>query len=363
MIKRIVVVIILILSLMMLFACNKQNENSDDIVKIDDSIIIVDDKESYKEPVKEDSTDGDKEDFDDINKAVSKLDGLKYSKELLNNRPIAVVIDNHPKARWQAGISEAEIVYEVEAEAPFTRYIAIFQTKEPERIGPVRSARPYLIYLALNHNAIFAHVGGSNEAFAKLKSLSVADMDGLFTSKMWRYNKTNKYAPHNLYTDVKNIKEFADSKGFKKDVEFGGFSFNEEDTDLISENNAESIKIIYNKNNTTEYKYVKETKLYTRYKDGEKQLDENNEVAITAKNIIIYSVDKKVLDNEGRLKLTVIGKGTGKYISNGKSVDITWSKETEKSATIFMLGDVELKLNPGNTWIQVVNKNTVLNVE
>lgn len=349
---------------MMFFACNKQDEELEDIIKIDDSVIIVDDSENDKGSENdEDSSDGDIVDLDEINKAVSKLDGLKYDKELLNNRPIAVVIDNHPKARWQAGISDAEIVYEVEAEAPFTRYIAVFQTKEPERIGPVRSARPYLINLALNHNAIFAHVGGSNDAFAKLKSLSVADMDGIYTSKMWRYNKTNKYAPHNVYTDIKNIREFADSKGFKKDVEFSGFSFNEDDTDLISENNAENIKIIYNKNNTSEYKYDKETKLYTRYKDGEKQLDENNNVTITVKNIIIYSVEKKVLDNEGRLQLGVVGKGTGKYIVNGKSVDITWSKETEKSATIFMLGDVELKLNPGNTWIQIVNKKTELIIE
>lgn len=361
MIKKVIGLIIistmLIVSLMTLTSCSKENEQLEDIIKIDDKVTIVDEKEPEKE---EDSTIVEN---DDLNKAKSKLDGLKYNEELLNNRPIVVVIDNHPKARWQAGISEAEIVYEVEAEAPFTRYLAVFQVKEPERIGPVRSARPYMVYLALNHNAIFAHVGGSNDAFAKLKALSVADMDGLYTSNMWRYNKTKKYAPHNLYTDIKNIREFADSKGFKKDVEYNGFSFNDEDLDLKSENLAENIKITYNKSNTSEYKYDKETKLYIRYKDGEKHLDENNDVVITTKNIIIYIVDKKVLDNEGRLQLGVIGKGTGKYITNGKSIDITWIKESEKSATIFKFGDEELKLNPGNTWIQIINKNTEIIIE
>lgn len=346
--------IFLILTLMTFTACNKEKENVDDIIKIDDNVIIEDEEEpeEEEEPIIVE---------DDIGKAKSKLDGLKYDEELLNNRPIVVVIDNHPKARWQAGISEAEVVYEVEAEAPFTRYLAVFQTKEPERIGPVRSARPYLIYLAQNHNSIFSHVGGSNDAFAKLSSLSIANIDGLYTSKMWRYNKTNKYAPHNLYTDIKSLREFADSKGYKKNVEFDGFSFNDGDLDLSSEKIAENIKITYNKTNTTEYKYDKETKLYTRYKDGEKHLDENNEAVITAKNIIIYSVDKKVLDNEGRLQLGVVGEGKGTYITNGKAIDITWSKASEKSATIYKLGDEELKLNPGNTWIQIINKNTEIN--
>ena len=36
------------------------------------------------------------------------------------------MFDNHPKARWQSGISQAEIVYEFMVEAPYTRYMGIF---------------------------------------------------------------------------------------------------------------------------------------------------------------------------------------------------------------------------------------------
>lgn len=344
------IVLILIFIMIIFTSCGNKNKGVEDIIKIDDSIIILDDD-------KEDDSDiVDSE--EDLNKVKSNLDGLKYDKELVEKRPIVVSIDNHPRARWQAGISEAEIVYEVEAEAPFTRYLAVFQTKEPELIGPVRSARPYMIYLSLEYSSIFAHVGGSNEAFAKLKSLSVANVDGLYTSNMWRYNKTQKYAPHNLYTDIASLRKDADSKGYKTDVEYVGYKFNDDDTDLSSANLADYIKIVYNNHNNTEYKYDEEKKLYIRYKDGEKHIDENNDIEITAKNIIIYTVDKKVLDNEGRLYLGVVGKGSGQYITNGKSIDITWSKESEKTATVFYSGDEELKLNPGNTWIQIINRTT-----
>lgn len=349
------IALILASSMILFCSCGKNEEVDNNIIIIDDNTIILDEDNDKKQDLNVEEVEE-----NDINKVKSKLNGLKYDKELLNNRPIVVSIDNHPSARWQAGICEAEIVYEVEAEWPYTRYLAVFQTQEPSLIGPVRSARPYMIYLALEYDSLFAHVGGSNEAFAKLSSLAVADIDGLYTSNMWRYYKTNKYAPHNVYTDVASLRKDADKKGYKTEAEYAGFKFNEDDTELNSEELASRIKLTYNDYNTTEYIYDEENKNYIRYKDGEKHIDENNDEQIIAKNIIVYTVDKKVLDNEGRLYLGVVGNGSGYYITNGKVVDITWEKTSEKSETVFYLNNEELKLNPGNIWIQVINKSTLI---
>src|SRR5665648_334382 len=70
--------------------------------------------------------------------AKSILNGGNYDEKLLLQRPIAIMIDNHPSARWQAGISKAEIMYECEVEYPYTRYMAIFVSESPEQLGPVR---------------------------------------------------------------------------------------------------------------------------------------------------------------------------------------------------------------------------------
>ena len=61
------------------------------------------------------------------------------------------------------------------------------------------------------------------------------------------------------------------------------------------------------------------------------------------------------MDNEGRLYLGTVGEGKGIYITNSESIPITWEKVTEKSRLKFYTDGEELKLNPGNTWIQVVN--------
>lgn len=294
----------------------------------------------------------------DPNKVVSPLDGLRYYPEELSKRPVAVSIDNHPRARWQAGISQAEIVYEVEVEHPYTRYLCIFFAKEPKQVGPVRSARPYIVYYALENDGIFVHVGGSQDAFAEIKRLSVADVDGLYSGAMWRYNDTGKYAPHNMYTTLSSIRKESEAYGYRTESSFEGYKFYEKNTklsDIFEISTAKNVNIVYNTYNTTDYIFDEENNIYLRFKDNEKHIDELDKKQLTAKNIIVIEASKTVLDNEGRLYLGTIGDGNGIYITNGESLPITWEKTSEKSRTKFYIDEEELMLNPGNTWIQVIN--------
>lgn len=382
--KYIIIVITFIISVLLISCNNKENVDStlntnEDNKQAKENTIDNNNTKENKDGIdnnnlqdnndKEESNKENKElcdmtaeELTEINKAKSLLDGRIYNEEKLSNRVVAVSIDNHPKARKQAGLSEAEIVYEVEVEFPYTRYIAVFQTSEPKLIGPVRSARPYMIYLSSEYDSLFTHVGGSPDAFAKLSSLKIADIDGLYTSALWRYNDTNKYMPHNVYTTLKSLRKFAKNKQYRSSSNFIGYTFKSKDTELDSLGDANNVKITYNRFNNTNYIYDSENKNYIRFKDGIKDLDENNDVQITAKNIIIYKVDRKVLDNKGRLYFGVVGKGKGYYITNGKYIEISWKKESEKAKTKFYFGDRELELNPGNTWIHIANKNAKINL-
>ena len=54
---------------------------------------------------------------------------------------LAVKIDDSAAARPQAGLEDADIIYIEQVEGGLTRLAAIFSSKIPEVIGPVRSAR------------------------------------------------------------------------------------------------------------------------------------------------------------------------------------------------------------------------------
>lgn len=309
-------------------------------------------------PDEDETTELEEDAKDNAKKVVSPLDGLKYYPDELSKRPVAVSIDNHPDARWQSGIKDAEIVYEFQVEYPYTRYLAVYLAKEPEMIGPVRSARPYIIYYAMENDAVFVHVGGSEDAFAEINRLGAADVDGLYSGAMWRYNDSGKFAPHNMYTTLKSIRDEAKRVGFRTEGTYEKYKFNEKDA-ALSENytvsKAEKINITYNKENTTDYVYDENSKLYLRFKDNEEHIDELDNNQIKGKNIIVLEAPKSVLDGAGRLSLDSVGKGNGIYFTEGESCEITWEKSSEKDRTKFYIDGYELKLNPGNTWIQIVD--------
>ncbi|HEY1279471.1 MAG TPA: DUF3048 domain-containing protein, partial [Acidimicrobiales bacterium] len=69
------------------------------------------------------------------------LTGLPVDDPATQNRPALVVkIDNHPEARPQTGLNQADVVYEEMVEG-ITRFFAVFQSADSTPVGPIRSAR------------------------------------------------------------------------------------------------------------------------------------------------------------------------------------------------------------------------------
>ena len=82
----------------------------------------------------------------------------------VEGRAVAVMVNNHPAARPQSGLNKADIVYELLAEGDVTRFLAIFQSEQPDNMGPVRSARDYYIELAKGFDSLYIAHGNSPDA-------------------------------------------------------------------------------------------------------------------------------------------------------------------------------------------------------
>ena len=131
-----------------------------------------------------------------------------------NDRPIAVMIDNHKGALPHSGLSNAYMVYEIIVEGGESRLMALFKGANLEKIGPVRSSRHYFLDYALENDAIYVHYGWSPQAESDIKSLGINNINGLVDdSVFWRVK--DKSAPHNAVTSTAKILEDAKSKGYK----------------------------------------------------------------------------------------------------------------------------------------------------
>ena len=71
--------------------------------------------------------------------------------------------------------------------------------------------------------------------------------------------------------------------------------------------------------------------------------------------MIIQFVNSSVIDDAGRLKVDMIGKGQTRVLRDGKMIRGTWQKDKKIDRTRFYLDNgEEILLNPGKTWILVV---------
>src|SRR5690348_9771369 len=72
---------------------------------------------------------------------IAPLTGLPDPGGVANHRPAITVKINNTDARPQAGIDQADVVYEEVVEGGITRLAAIFNSHAPDKVGPVRSVR------------------------------------------------------------------------------------------------------------------------------------------------------------------------------------------------------------------------------
>ena len=90
-------------------------------------------------------------------------------------RPVAVMVNNimanSVQTAWpQRGLSDADIIFEMETEGGITRYMAIFRDYDSMPVvGPIRSARDQFVQNMMPYQALYVHDGGSTYAKQMLK--------------------------------------------------------------------------------------------------------------------------------------------------------------------------------------------------
>lgn len=324
------------------------------------SLIVVLTKSDKKELTK---------DNDDKNTEAKIEEKINIIDMDSSSRNIAVMINNIKNVwGYQTGLSDAYLVYEMIVEGGYTRLMAIYKDKDVERIGSVRSARPYFLDYALENDAIYVHFGGSDQALSDIKSLNMANINFLYDSGYYRDKSLPLATEHTAYTSMEDIKKQISKKGYRTTTESSPLlTYSATNIDLTTkENTKEANKVVINfsSNRTTTFTYDSDTGLYKRSQNDIDHIDYLTKEQYTAKNIITYQVENTSIDSYGRQELNNIGSGTGYYISNGYMTEITWEKTSRSKKTVYKYKDgTKLKVNDGNTYIEIQPKGRSLIIE
>ena len=293
---------------------------------------------------------------------VAPLTGVQYAADanpFLAGPVVMGKIDNSPEARPQLGLSKTDVVIDEMVEGGLTRFLAIWHSQMPASFGPIRSVRPMDPDLATAFGGIIAYSGGQRPFVAAMKATGLYNADETSEQGKGTMERvTNRVAPHNLFVKAQNLQAAHPDLAAPKQL----LTFNTDAADASGTTAAISGKVVLD----VKAQFPAATALWTwngkawaRTQDGKILTDALDGKQLTAANVIVLrvAVDRSFRDPRyGFVPKTLLeGTGKGQVFSDGKVLDVTWTKAkaTDYPALTTASGEV-VKLAPGNTWFELV---------
>jgi hypothetical protein len=279
----------------------------------------------------------------------------------------AVVIDNMTPARPSSGLAHAVLVIEAPVESSITRLLAFFDlTDEVERIGPVRSARPYFIDWATEADAMFVHVGGSPEALGRLEDEDLRDLNE-FSGGAYFWRDKGRYAPHNAYTSTAEIRRAVERRHADRplaDVAAWRFADDAAHAEVgsgVLADDAPTFAIDYGAAAyDVVWTYDAATNSYLRSQGGDFVTEDGG--ILRAKNVVVQFAEVEILDAIGRRRIATAGPERALILKDGAVMEGTWERTDGRTRFLGSDGE-EIIFNTGTTWIQVVPLGTDVTTE
>ena len=359
--RTIVLLLVICLMLSCLVGCKKnKNDNQMDTPSSDNTT------EESSENTSEESSETTTEE-EEVYPYSHPLTGEPL-KEPWSGKIVAVMTNNIQKSMPQHGMSEADIVFEMEEEGSITRNMALFtDIADVGPIGSIRSARTYFVSVAEAFDAYLVHCGtsthasggGYNDSGKKVSDWKDIDQQhGKNTNFFYRdQDRLNAgYGwEHTLFTSGSKLAAALEGKADSISTSAdGGFGMQFGTNINLNGAKAEDITITFKGTRKTGFVYDSATKLYKRIQHGKDSIDGNTNEAVYFKNVIaLYTKQWSCrCYSDSHQFYDTIGEGSGYAAINGQIVPIKWSREDVSSPYTYTLADGSpLILEVGTTYV------------
>lgn len=280
------------------------------------------------------------------------LTGEAVAPEVVERPVVAVKIENTAKARPQSGLEVADIVYEQLVEGGGTRFLALFHSRVPERVGPVRSARLVDAEVLAAYDGALAFSGARDEVDAALarSGIGLLGDDGVLFSR-----DPSRDAPSNLFAEGSTLFDAAaELEGVTAPAPFWRFS----EEPPAGGSDGARIDIRMSGAAVAGWTHDPETGVYRRDQGGEPSTVTGTG-RIGAANVVQLGLDVGLggcCDAAGsRYVVTdVTGEGDALVLRDGRAYRVRWIKDGAGAHLSLVDQDgAPFPLKPGATWIHL----------
>lgn len=313
---------------------------------------------------------------------VNPLTGQAVESAQINRIPVAVKITNFPvSARPQFGLSLADIVVEHLAEAGLTRFTAIFLQNDAAKVGAIRSARFIDAEVSPMFQAVLVTSGSSFGTMDKLRRAP------WFVEGLWRlvseesaYNcpplcRETPNDINTLFINTEAVRQVLTTKTTQGlgQPNLNGLVFSETSS---SGTPISELYIRFSKSAQVSWRYNPESGRYNRWQEKEPEgelvlhSDALTNVPITTANIVLLQANhvNNFVPEDFRdggncgVEIQIWTSGPARVFRDGQMIEGHWVRDDSTGLRLRLFDNAgnPIALKPGNTWIDFVTLNAVL---
>ncbi|MFC4009507.1 DUF3048 domain-containing protein [Nonomuraea purpurea] len=275
-------------------------------------------------------------------------------------RPVlAVKIENTAAGKPQMGLKSADIVYVEQVEAGLTRLMAIFSSKLPPKVGPVRSARISDLHIAPQFGKpAFSYSGAQTKMLPFIAQASLFDVGDTRNPGAY-FRQPGRFAPYNLFANTKELLTKAPKASKAKDI---GFTFGEAPAEGGVERKSYTVKWPAAR---LTFAWSEEKKQWMIWQDGKKDMAAEGGQQSAPTVVIQYTKTERSEFHDKNSSYTPLvhttGKGSAIVLRDGKAFKARWERESEKSGTTFTTESGEpMNFAPGQVWVALASRKPVI---
>lgn len=282
--------------------------------------------------------------------------------EAVKKRPaLSVKVENTAAARPQAGLEDADIVWETVVEFSVPRFIAVFHSKSPDLIGPIRSVRPMDSTIIAPLRGVLAASGGQGGILRMVrnKGSQLLTHDG---GNGGFYRQSGRRAPHNVFSSAEDLWAQADKKLKAPPQQFAYAEDAAGATASSAGEKASSVALRMGAGRPS-WEWDADSSTWLRSEGSSPAVSAAGE-RLSAVNVVVLEVQAfdSGFNAQGGAMVPDLRleneKGKALVAQGGKVIKVKWRKGDTESPIELVDGDGEpVLLAPGNTWVELMPSN------
>lgn len=258
---------------------------------------------------------------------------------------LAVKVENTGAARPQVGLDVADIVFVQRVEGAQTRLVALYHTRFPSRLGPVRSARSTdAQLLPLFGRPGLVYSGANARVQARIDDASIVPIQRTTRDR-------SRVAPHNVFVDLAALAKGQRRVGDAKSI---GWTFAKES---VQARTAPEAGQATSRVGDDTFRFDHTDGRYTVRWNGLTYQDGDSRRTSRTDNVVVMRVRDHADGNRdvagaASVQSDTVGRGKVTVYRDGRRVEGTWARAAAGKPLTFTDAEGEpIALRPGQTWV------------